>query len=83
MACDEHLKVNKQLIASMIRGAKSEPKVRSDGCKTLLVYMLPKVVLGLKRAALDENQNAYEIVEDAVSEWLAARSKPKKPKQRH
>ena len=36
--------------------------------------------LRLKKAALDEDQNAYEIVEECVSNWLATRATRRRPK---
>lgn len=55
--------------------AKTAPRTsaRSDGRKQLLVYLDPDVIKQLKKAALDDDRNAYEITEEAVREWLAAR----------
>jgi hypothetical protein len=36
--------------------------------------MQTETVKDLKKAALDEDRNAYEIVEEAVRRWLAART---------
>lgn len=44
---------------------------RSDGRRTLLVYMDPALIKDLKKAALDEERNVYEIVEDAARDWLS------------
>jgi hypothetical protein len=64
----------------MAKAGKRDPSSeRPDGRRPLLVYILPDVVKDLKKAALDVDKNAYEIVEEAVSEWLARR-KSKKPK---
>jgi hypothetical protein len=38
-----------------------------------LVYLHPDVIKELKKAALDEDRTAYDITEEAVSAWLAAR----------
>ncbi|MCC3247472.1 hypothetical protein LG047_19475 [Methylocystis sp. WRRC1] len=38
-------------------------------------YLNPDLIKNLKRAALDDERNAYEIVEEAVADWLAARDK--------
>jgi hypothetical protein len=35
----------------------------------------PDLIKQLKKVALDEDRNAYEITEDAVREWLAAHKK--------
>lgn len=45
-------------------------RIRSDGRRALLVYLDPDVIKRLKKAALDEDRNAYEITEEAVREWL-------------
>jgi hypothetical protein len=37
--------------------------------------MQPDLVKALKKAGLDEDKNAYEIVEEAVTEWLASHRK--------
>ncbi len=56
--------------------SKSPARTRADGRKSLRVYLHPDVIKELKKAALDEDRTAYEITEEAVSVWLAAR-KPK------
>ena len=53
--------------------SQSPTRTRADGRKSLLVYLHPDVIKELKKAALDEDRTAYEITEEAVSEWLAAR----------
>lgn len=55
--------------------AKSEKPVRPDGRKPFMSYLNPDLIKNLKRAALDDERNAYEIVEEAVADWLAARDK--------
>lgn len=44
---------------------------RSDGRKTLLVYMNAGLIKELKKAALDDEKNVYEIVEEAARDWLS------------
>ncbi len=44
---------------------------RSDGRRTLLVYMDPVLIKDLKKAALDDERNVYEIVEEAARDWLS------------
>ena len=44
---------------------------RADGRRQLLVYLLPEVIVSLKRAALDRERPAYELAEEAIREWLA------------
>jgi hypothetical protein len=46
--------------------------------RALLVYLRPDVIRRLKVAALDEGRPAYELTEEAVSEWLAARQRHRK-----
>jgi hypothetical protein len=44
------------------------------------VYLPPDLIKRLKVAALDEDRPAYELTEEAVSEWLAGRNKGRKGK---
>jgi hypothetical protein len=60
---------------------KSLGRVRADGRRSLLVYLRKEVIKKLKIAALDEDRPAYEITEEAVSEWLAAREQGRKRKK--
>lgn len=55
-------------------GPKAKSRARPDGRRSMLVYLDPKVIKQLKKAALDEDRNAYEITEEAVRGWLAARN---------
>lgn len=48
---------------------------RSDGRKSLLVYMDAALIKELKKVAVDDDRNAYEIVEEATKEWLLRRRK--------
>ena len=50
-------------------------RVRTDGRKSFLAYLDADLIKNLKKAALDDERSAYEIVEEAVSDWLAARGK--------
>jgi hypothetical protein len=53
--------------------AKAETRAaRPDGRAQLLIYMRPSIVIALKTAALKGSRPAYEIVEEAVQEWLKA-----------
>lgn len=45
----------------------SEPKLRPDGRKQVLLYLDPKLILELKRRALDEDTHLYELVEQMLS----------------
>jgi hypothetical protein len=49
-------------------------RVRKDGRHQLLVYVEPDLIKKLKKAAIDDDRNVYEIVEDLARNWLAARS---------
>lgn len=57
---------------------EAKPRPREDGRRQLLVYMAPEAIRDLKKAALEENRNAYEIVEEIVREWLTARKRKKR-----
>ena len=50
-------------------------RLRQDGRKSLLVYLDAELIKELKKVALDDGRNAYEIVEEAAREWLARRDK--------
>ncbi|WP_442754268.1 hypothetical protein ACNHKD_14910 [Methylocystis sp. JAN1] len=58
--------------------AKTTIRVRTDGRKSLLVYLDADLIKELKKVALDDERNAYEIVEDAVRSWLAQRRTKKR-----
>lgn len=55
----------------------SGARKRADGRRQLLVYLSPDVIIGLKRAALDQQRPAYELAEEAIRDWLL-RDKPKR-----
>lgn len=61
-------------------GSKSAARTRTDGRKSLFVYLRPDVIKALKKAALDEDRTAYEITEEAISEWLTTRKASRKAK---
>ena len=63
------------MIPSKESVAKKPARARPDGRKPLLVYLPPDLIKELKKAALDDDRNAYEIVEDATREWVARRGK--------
>jgi len=48
-------------------------KERPDGRKSFLVYLPKDLIRSLKTAALNEERHAYEITEEAVRGYLAAR----------
>jgi hypothetical protein len=49
-------------------------RVRKDGRRQLLVYLDAELIKKLKKAAIDDDRNVYEIVEDSARDWLAGRS---------
>jgi hypothetical protein len=51
---------------------------RTDGRRSLLVYLDAELIKELKKAALDDERNAYEIVEEAARDWLARRDKKRR-----
>jgi hypothetical protein len=51
------------------------PRPRNDGRKSLFVYLDADLIKQLKKAALDDDTNVYEIVEEATRSWLARRGK--------
>lgn len=54
---------------------KRSIRARSDGRRSLLVYMDEALIKELKKVAVDDDCNAYDIVEVATREWLAKRQK--------
>lgn len=60
------------------RGQRGTTRARVDGRRPLLVYLRPELIKDLKRTALDEDRTAYEITEDALTEWLRGHQKPMK-----
>lgn len=58
---------------------KSDPnRKRQDGRRSLLVYMDQALIKELKKVAVDEDCNAYEIVEEATRAWLKRRESTRK-----
>jgi hypothetical protein len=55
--------------------AVKSARPRTDGRRTLLVYLDGELIKELKRAALDEERNVYEIVEEASRDWLRRNGK--------
>lgn len=46
--------------------ARSDRRVRPDGRKPLLVYLDPKLILELKREALEKDTHAYLLIEERL-----------------
>jgi post-segregation antitoxin (ccd killing protein) len=59
--------------------AAKATRARTDGRRTLLVYLDGDLIKNLKKVALDEERNVYEIVEEATRAWLNRRGN-RKPK---
>ena len=51
------------------------PPSRKDGRKGLLVYLDTALIKELKMAALDDDRNVYDIVEETTRQWLVRRVK--------
>jgi len=49
-------------------------RIRPDGRKSLLVYMDEALIKELKKVAVDDDCNAYDIVEAATRKWLDDRA---------
>ncbi|SFG58311.1 hypothetical protein SAMN05192565_10630 [Methylobacterium gossipiicola] len=47
--------------------------IRKDGRRAFYVYLSPPLIRELKKAALDEERPAYELVEEAVEALLKSR----------
>jgi hypothetical protein len=58
---------------TVVRAPKKKASVarkRPDKRSQLLIYMKPDLVRQLKLAALAKGRPAYELVEEAIAEWL-------------
>ncbi|TFV44505.1 hypothetical protein E4K65_27895 [Bradyrhizobium niftali] len=49
----------------------SSARRRADGRRQLLVYLQPDIIRELKRAAITDERPAYELVEEAIRDWLS------------
>jgi len=49
----------------------ADVRKRADGRRQLLIYLLPEVIVELKRAALSHEKPAYELAEEAIRDWLS------------
>ena len=63
------------MVRSTSTGDSKAPRLRKDGRKSLLVYLDATLIKDLKKAALDDDRNAYDIVEEAAQQWLARRGR--------
>lgn len=53
-------------------------RVRKDGRRQMLVYLDPALIKTLKKTALDQDVNLYDIVDQAAREWLERHRKKSK-----
>ena len=49
---------------------KRRPKYAVNDRRQFLTMMSPKIIKAIKSAALDRNEPAWVIMEEAVEEWL-------------
>jgi hypothetical protein len=53
-------------------------RVRKDGRRQMLVYLDPELIKTLKKTALDQDVNLYDIVDQAARDWLERHRKKSK-----
>lgn len=66
------------MVRTMKPESKPSERSRTDGRKPFLAYLDAQLIKELKKAALDDERNAYEIVEEAVRDFLSRRGKKKR-----
>jgi hypothetical protein len=49
---------------------KRRPKYPINERRQMLIMMSPKIIKAIKSAALDRNEPAWVLMEEAVQEWL-------------
>ena len=59
------------MVHSKTPEAKSVNRPRADGRRSLLVYLDADLIKQIKKVALDQDRNTYEIVEEAARDWIA------------
>ncbi len=69
------------MVTSGSRPQKATGRIRADGRRQLLVYVVPETIKETKKAALDLDTTASAIVEEALGEWLAKRGSIKSKKR--
>jgi hypothetical protein len=69
------------MVTSASRPTRATGRIRADGRRQLLVYVLPDVIRNAKKAALDRDTTASAIVEEALSEWLSRHHSNKSKKR--
>jgi hypothetical protein len=58
-------------MAAKASSAKIRDRRRTDGRKSLLIYLDEDVIKQVKKIALDQDRHAYEIAEEAIRQWLS------------
>ena len=58
----------------MIVATPKPNRKRQDGRKSLLVYMDEDLIKRIKKLAVDEDCNVYDIVEKATRAWLSTKT---------
>jgi hypothetical protein len=62
--------------------ASGAPKLPVGDRRQFLTTMSADVIKAVKQAALDDNRNAWEIMEEAARQWLERRKATKTKKSR-
>ncbi len=65
------------MVDEKLTDSKAAARKRADGRRSLLVYLDADLIKRLKKTALDLDTNTYEIVEEAVRNWLERREERK------
>ncbi len=63
------------MVKAPTQESKPADRSRADGRKPFLSYLDAGLIKRLKKAALDDERNAYEVVEDAVRDYLDRRER--------
>jgi hypothetical protein len=69
------------MVTSKSGSERAPARVRADGRRQLLVYVMPEVIKNTKKATLDLDTTASAVVEEALGEWLV-RQRSSKAKKR-
>src|ERR1700752_5339305 len=72
-----YLRFRGEFLVVKPREEASGVPARTDGRRQLLLYLDPELIKELKRMALDSDQPAYEVAEEAIREFLRSRKRQK------
>lgn len=61
-----------------VASRRGRKPAEDDGRRQFLTKMRADVVKGIKRAALEDDVHAWQIMEEAALEWLQRRSSSKR-----